>query len=92
MPAITVYSNWCYFDRLEDRDLEHGERVAVQWPDGSTTEHDVEIVRSHTPIMDHGHNYDAPIKEAFVSLDHRGTSVRVRLAEIDGIDVRRIGG
>lgn len=85
---VTVGGNWSYEDQLGGTTLSDGEAVRVRWPDGSASTHIVKVLRSSQTISDMGHPAEIPIIRAFITIEHRGALVRVRLAGLNA-DVSR---
>ncbi len=76
---VTVRSNWGYFDELDGRDLKEGERLRLHWPDGTTTNAAVTLVKTREPGSDMGHPIEIPHHQAFVVVKHRGAETYVWL-------------
>jgi hypothetical protein len=77
---IRTYSNWCYIDRLDGVDLENGEKLVIQFPDGSEEEHTIKVKKFESSASDHGHTVSIPHSEAYIVLEYRGHKVEVRAA------------
>lgn len=74
-------------DDLNGKTLEHGERLLIEWPDG-TSEHVIVTVRvTGGTVSDHGHVYPTSTWQSYVVVDHHGASVEVPLR---GLKARRM--
>lgn len=72
-------SDWGYWDELDGRALEEGERLVVEWPDGSTTTEVCHVRKGVFNYNDHGHPGTGPDNVAFVNATVRGKVVEVPL-------------
>lgn len=91
---IHNYSNWCEYDCYGppvmkngfshscDK-IENGDRVLVRWPNGTESEHVVELEKSSYREMDMGHYTDIPVHRAFVKVSVNGSETRVALRNKD---------
>lgn len=86
---VTIGGDWSYQDQLDGRTLAEAERVRVRWPDGSVTEHVCTVREYSAPMMEMGHATQIPIVEAYITIEHRGCSVPVRLGR-SALDVERL--
>ena len=89
MSKVITYSNWSYIDQLDGVALEDGERLALTWPDGETTEDVINVQKGHVNVSEQGspRGYDCPVSKAFVLRRVNGVDVQVRIV---GIEARRI--
>lgn len=87
MSKVVVYSNWCWIDQLDGRELKQDERIRVTWPDRTQTDNLAVVKQDRVEISDHGHPYSATRSEAFVSVLIRGLLVDVRIV---GLEVERL--
>lgn len=87
MNRIETYSNWCYLDRLDGKDLVDGEVLIVKWPDGQLQQTKIMVERKTQTYQDHGHNGEMPVSHAYVLAYHRGVQVRVPLV---GLEAQRV--
>lgn len=89
MAVIEQHSNWGYWDRLDGKIIENGERLLVAWPDGPPTVVAVKVVRRGLFVDDHGHDRWCPDVRAYAAESIRGVEVLVPLV---GLRAVRIGG
>lgn len=87
MNPITMRSDWGYFDQLEGVDLVDGELLHIEWPDGSTSEHRIEVTDSGYESVKEGH---IPNKRACIIVEVRGIPARVDLRAAR-VKAKRIG-
>jgi hypothetical protein len=80
---VETYANWGHWDRLDGSNLKDGERVCVQWPDGSHTEETIRLIKGKVPIQDHGHVSDYDDHRAQIVVLYRGAAVPVPLRKSD---------
>jgi len=73
---VKVYSNWCYYDRIEDKDIEDGEPLELRFPDGTTQIHNAVVKEGGVSYNDHGHGGTAPTKQAFIYLEAKCDGVK----------------
>lgn len=85
MKKIETYSNWCYIDRLDGRDIDPegemvGELVNVLWPDKTLEKGLLLCVeRSTERYTDHGTTGTMPNHKAYLQVDLHGLTQRVYL-------------
>ncbi len=89
MNKVEIYSNWCYYDQLDGKNLKDGEKLKVRWPDGQETQENVILKKTSQTVSDMGHPYDVPIHQAYVAVTVHGAECLVRLTA-DGILCERI--
>lgn len=77
--TVKVGGNWSYEDELDGQPLQDKEEVYVEWPDGKVEKFKVVLAKSSTTICDMGHDYNAPVREAYVFVPYHGAQCRVRL-------------
>lgn len=75
---IKTYSNWCEIDQLDGTDLQHGEKLKIQFPDGSEEDHFVEVRQYQSYVEDMGRGTYIPNSEAYVTLKYNGFKIRTR--------------
>lgn len=80
MKKVEIYSNWCESDSLNDIILRDGEKIRVQWFDGTITEEQVTIMCSSYNVSDHGSIYAVPIDKAYIQVFYKGIPALIRLA------------
>ena len=76
---ITRYSNWCYYDRLDDEDLVDGEKLCILFPDGTHGYYKVKLITGSDRVMEQGGYTDIPFKEAYITVDVYGAKLEVKL-------------
>ena len=76
-----VFSNWCYMDSLDGKELADKEILEVTWPDGSITTERISVRLHYDTICDMGHDTQIPVSEAYVTAPVRGANMKVRLIE-----------
>ena len=81
MKTIETHSNWCYIDRLDGKDIEDGESVRVEWPDGTITAERLRLKKERFPYNDHGHTYDGDNWRAYIEVTVHGLRVEVWLRD-----------
>lgn len=86
---FVVYSNWCYKDQLDGRDLVDGERVIVQWPSLREEEFTVYVTHRSEPILDHGVETSISHRRAWVQVQYEGHRTLIRLGD-SGLKGRRV--
>lgn len=86
---IVQYSDWGYFDQLDGKTLQEGEKLFVRWPDGSETQHICHIKSTSIYIMEHGSHCDIPTVQAIVRINHNGVQAEIPLRQ-PGIKCRRV--
>jgi len=74
-----VYSNWCEIVRLDGADLVNGEKLEIQFEDGSVETHKIRVRKSSYTAQDHSQTCTIPVTQAFITLDYRGTKTQVEL-------------
>ena len=86
---IYVGGDWSYRDMLGDKPLEHGERLKVEFPDGTVETHTIEVedVRDQS-YSDHGHNYPMRVTKAYIKLEHGGAIFLCRALNLSAKRVR----
>lgn len=82
MTTITTNKNWCSIDQLDGKDLEHGEKLKLQWPDG-TVERVQIIVKKRTV----GNRDPIEEREAFVEKSIHRVIV---LVPVKGLKAERV--
>lgn len=87
MSKIIRYSNWGYWEQLDGKTLQNGERLRVMWPDGVQEELTVIVVDHGVPIDHHGHSYTGKDVRAYAILYHHGVEIRVPLL---GLEAERV--
>ena len=75
MTKIEVYSDWCSYDRLDGIDLQDGEMLEIEWPDGVRETCMVKIKTTSYRHIEHGSFFDEPIRESYFELDIHGMKV-----------------
>lgn len=81
MQPVTRTSNWGYWDELDGKALVDGERIVVQWPDGSLTAEECRVEKGVHYYRDHGHDGTGPDDKAFLVVNVRGVEARIYLYE-----------
>lgn len=84
---IEVYSNWCYIDRFDGTDLHTGDRLEIQWPDGSQTGEKIRVHDDSFAYGDMGHTCTGLNRRAYVERTVHGITVRLYLRQ-EGVTVR----
>jgi hypothetical protein len=79
MPIVTE-SNWGSTESLDGLQLQIGEPLRIQWPNGSITETAIAISVRHETVSDHGHPAQVSYHEAYVVIDYHGAKVKVPVA------------
>lgn len=87
MNRIERYSEWCSIDRLDGKDLVHGEKLILRWPDGKLQQTEIVVEKNGYEISDHGAPYTAIRSHAFIAITFRGISVNVPLV---GLEAQRV--
>jgi hypothetical protein len=78
MNPITRYSNWCYYDQLNGKDLENGERLAIEFPDGVVRDVYITVKCYGEEITEHGGcRSTIPHREAFAETEVWGVKVQI---------------
>lgn len=88
--TIKVYSNWCYIDQLDGKDIKPGERVEVRWPDGTTSMSVLGLDMKTFTYYDHGNTRKGPDHFAYVEERVHGLPFRFYLRNADTVLLRRI--
>ncbi len=89
--AVTQYtdSGYGYYDQLDGKNLEKGERVDVWFPDGAMiVGATVETHESIKTSIDHGSHIDIPTVQTFIRTMCNGAHIELPLRN-PGINVRR---
>lgn len=81
MKPVEQVSNWGFWDVLDGKRLEEGERLRVRWPDGSETVETCRVQKAKFRYEDHGHPGEGPDDHAFVALSAHGAVGTVRLRQ-----------
>lgn len=90
MKPIEVYSNWCYHDYLDGKELKDGQRLLLLWPDGLKQSVFVRV-ESTIKYLNTGSSSDSiTIRKAFVNVMHHGAHVKIFL-EGTGVLAEREG-
>lgn len=76
---VECYSNWCYEDYLDGRELKDGEILESLWPDGTKFNCEVILKKERIVICDMGHDYDTHDHKSFISLKTFGTETLIPL-------------
>lgn len=87
---VRVKNNWgALVYTAGGRNMAEGMLVQVEWPDGSTSIHQIGATTRVIQVHDHGHSNSVKRTELWVAVEHRGLTVEVPLA---GLWVVVIGG
>lgn len=89
MKEFTIYSNWGYWDYLDGKELKDGEEIEVVWSDGTIERLKVTVLPSSLKTMDHGHEVELPVREAFATIYYHGAKALIRLGG-SGLKGRRV--
>lgn len=79
MKKVEIISNWSYCDGLDGEILRPGDKLLVQWSDGSRSEHLVQIKDRSYTSSDHGHPCEIGVTEAYISVPFKNVESLVRL-------------
>jgi hypothetical protein len=83
MKKVETYSNWCEIDRLDGIDLEDGERITCQWPNGKKTKETIVLNKRSYTVNDMGHPWEVQVQEALIKASINGIECKIRLAGKD---------
>jgi hypothetical protein len=81
MKKVTVYSNWCYMDAIDDLPLKSGDKIKVRWADGTETIDFVKVESRTDHYSGHGGGDDITTAKAYVTIEFRGSTCFVRLVD-----------
>ena len=87
MSKVTMYSNWCSIDRLDDINLKDKERLRVTWPNGVVEDYTIIVRIYKTSTRDHGTSCDISHSDAYINVIYNGLLIEVRLI---GLEATRI--
>lgn len=87
MKNIIRYSNWGDWDQLDGKTLEDGEKLRVEFPDGTIKDIEVTMVKSTYDVSDMGTPYTCKSELAYIRSSIFGVSVFVPLI---GLKAQRI--
>jgi len=76
-----ILSDWCYYDQLDGKTLQNGEKLKIKWPDSSITEETVLTKCRNLLFNDHGGRTEIPIIEAYITIHFRGVKAEIRLVD-----------
>ena len=62
--------------------LSKGDRIDLKWPDGSVTNHTVDVVKGWEEVYDHGNRYEYAVHEAFITICHRKSVIRISMRSL----------
>lgn len=79
MKPITTYSNWCYFDQLDGKNLEDGETLRLRFRDGTEKEIKISVECFEETISDMGSPCQIPHRKAYTALKVHGTEFKLPL-------------
>jgi hypothetical protein len=79
MGKVEVGGNWSYIDELDGVPLKDGERLRVQWPDGSITEETCGVENGTFKYTDMGHEGTGSDVKAYLTIQVRGIEARYYL-------------
>lgn len=85
-----VGGSWAYYDQLDDYVVQHGDRLQIQWPDGTKTEHVASVHEYHTSVSEQGGSTQVPVSEAKIMIDQHGAKTFTRITAV-GAPMRVIG-
>jgi hypothetical protein len=85
---MTILRNWCEIDLLDGKELAHGERVEIKFPDGSTEIFPLHVTQRSVWTNDMGSRVEFPIHQANIKTSLRGLLVHIRIPE--GTEMRRM--
>jgi hypothetical protein len=91
MKPIFVRSNWGYWDALGTADLKDGERLRIEWPDGTVTTETIHVDKGTFSYSDHGHESQGPDHKAYVERSVAGALVKVWFRDVEpGLHAERV--
>ncbi len=76
---IQVGGDWCYRDELDGVPIQDGERLELEWPDGTREDVVATVEVTSSTICDMGHPYEIEQRSAYVAIDHRGARGKIRI-------------
>jgi hypothetical protein len=82
---ITTYSNWCDIDYLGDFELLEGDKLYINFPDGSTEKITVSIINRSYDVSDHGKPYTVQSSRAYWKTTVKGVKINIPLAGLDAV-------
>lgn len=88
---VKIIGNWAEHDAIDKKVFVSGEEVEVMWPDKTITRHKISVRKFHVPVMEQGGStWDTLHTEAFIKIEHHGSTFKVRLFDLPKIKVRRV--
>jgi hypothetical protein len=80
MNKVKTDHNWREVDILDEEEIQHLERLRIQWADGTVSEEIVEVHKSSYTISDHGSPWEVRVSKAYIPINYKGITALVRLA------------
>jgi hypothetical protein len=87
---VKEYTNWCHLDQIDGKNIKDGEKLELIWPDGHTMLCNVIVEGGHKEVLDMNSTYLCPISYAFAMIEHHGSELKIRLADVKGLKARRV--
>lgn len=87
MSKIKHHSDWSSWDELDGKELEDGECLRIEWPNGRITEENICIHKGINHTSDHGHPCTYKKYHAYVNVTANGIATQVRIV---GLEAERL--
>lgn len=71
--------NWCRRDELDGVPIQDGERLDLEWPDGTREDVLVTVEATNSTISDMGHPYELNERSVYVVIDYHGARGKIRI-------------
>jgi hypothetical protein len=77
MKPFNTYSNWGYIDQLDGIDLVDGERLRVQFPNGTIIIAPIRVQKDRFTYNDMGHKNSGPDYKGYLNWTVQGLPVKI---------------
>lgn len=84
---VETDGNWCEIDKLNGKQLKDGEKLIIQFADGTEETHSITVLEDSRQVSDMGNPWTIPISRAFIKIKYHGTEKPIRIV---GLKARRV--